>query len=64
MPNVTEPPIRPGIRTTEFWTTLLTVLLLEVGTLYSQHPWAQVAGHIGAALVAAGYGLSRAYVKR
>ncbi len=54
---------RPGIRTTEFWLALIVVLGGELSAAYSSQPWAQVVGHVAAALSALGYGFSRARVK-
>ena len=54
---------RPGILTTEFWLALIVTLLGALAAVYAE-PWAQVAGLVAAALAAAGYGFSRASVKR
>jgi len=57
-------PVKPGIRSTEFWLALVATILVSLAGVYTEAEWAKVAGIIGAALVSAGYSLSRAQVKR
>lgn len=59
-----EQQTKPGIRTTEFWLALLVILGGAVATVYPTNNAAQVAGLVAGALAAAGYGVSRALVKR
>ena len=58
-----DAPHKPGLRTTEFWLAICVATMCSVAAVYSKYEWAQVAGTIGAALTAAGYGFSRASVK-
>ena len=55
---------KPGIKTSEFWLSLVTTVLLSLTSVYTDQEWAKVAGIIGAALVAMGYGLSRGAAKK
>ena len=55
---------KPGIKTSEFWLSLLTTVLLSLTSLYAEEEWAKVAGILGASLVAMGYGLSRGAAKK
>ena len=55
---------RPGLKTTEFWLALIVTLGGAVAGVYAEAQWAQVAGMLTSALVVAGYGFSRANVKR
>lgn len=55
---------RPGLKTTEFWLAMIVTIGGMVASVYAEAQWAQVAGMVAAALAAAGYGFSRAGVKR
>ena len=55
---------RPGLKTTEFWLALIVTLGGAVAGIYAEAQWAQVAGILAATLVTAGYGFTRAGVKR
>lgn len=62
------PTTRPGIRTTEFWLSIISVVLIQwsVTRFPEGSPFAPVApfaGVIGQAVVAMGYSLSRSKVK-
>lgn len=59
----TEPTIRPGIRTTEFWLALTVAMLGGLAALYATEPWAQIAGILAASLTSLGYGMARAKAK-
>lgn len=63
MTNETTP-AKPGIRSTEFWLALAATILVAVGGVWAESELAKLAGIVGAALVSAGYSLSRAQVKR
>lgn len=54
---------KPGIKTTEFWLTLAAATFLGLTAVYTDEKWAQLAGVIGTALVAMGYGITRAKAK-
>jgi hypothetical protein len=61
-----KPPIKPGYKTTEFW---LSVLAIVVGGLVSsgafvEGPFAQVLGVVQSTLVALGYTVARGLAKR
>ena len=55
---------KPGIRSTEFLLALIVTLLGALAGIYAEAQWAQVGGMVAAALASAGYGFSRASVKR
>ena len=55
---------KPGIKTTEFFIALLVVVLGGLPQAFPDgDPWVKMAGIIGAALTAAGYGFVRAKTK-
>jgi len=56
---------KPGIKTTEFWLALIAMVLVAMPQAFGENApqWVQVAGIIGAALIAMGYGVSRAISK-
>lgn len=54
---------RPGWRTTEFWVTLFVAAAGVLTNVYSNKPWAQVAGAVAAALVSMGYVQGRSKIK-
>lgn len=68
MTDPTVPPVdpaeRPGIKTTEFWLAVFVVVGGALAAQFSTNPIAQTIGMIAAALGSAGYGFSRAMVKR
>lgn len=55
---------RPGIATTEFWLALAIVIGSAVAATYAETDIGRIAGLVAAALVTAGYGFTRAGVKR
>lgn len=57
--------MKPGIKTTEFWLALIAMVLVALPSAFGENApqWVQVAGIIGAALIAMGYGISRAVAK-
>lgn len=57
------PKHKTGLFTTEFWLSLAATALCGLAVSYTEQPWAQAAGAIGAALVAMGYGVNRAKTK-
>lgn len=59
---MTEAP-KPGLKTTEFWLSLAATALCGLSVTYATETWAQVLGALGAALVAMGYGVTRAKAK-
>lgn len=61
---MSAPETKPGIKTTEFWLALLVVFGSSVAAVYPTSSAAQVAGIAAGTLAAAGYGFSRALVKR
>lgn len=68
--NEVRPPAKPGIRTTEFWVTIVTVLgalllpFLPVEKAERLGEWATLIGQIAAAAAAVAYAFARAIVKR
>ena len=54
---------KAGIKTTEFWLSLVATVLCGVAASYADQTWGQMAGVIGAALITMGYGASRAKAK-
>jgi len=54
---------RPGYQTTEFWLAIIVAVGGELSAAYSTQPWAQIVGHVAAALAAIGYGFARSKVK-
>lgn len=56
--------MKSGIKTTEFWMALVVTVAGVVASVYSTQPWAQALGLVASALASAGYGLSRASVKK
>jgi drug/metabolite transporter (DMT)-like permease len=55
-----------GYRTSEFWISLLAVIVgavLSSGAIPSEGPWAQIAGLVATILGALGYSVPRAFVK-
>lgn len=57
---------RPGIRTSEFWLSLLAAILgalISSGAFAQGSPWVQGAGVLLVALSALGYGATRARIK-
>ena len=56
---------KPGIRTTEFWLTLVAMILVNLPSVFMDPApqWVMVAGLIGSVLAAMGYGISRAVSK-
>lgn len=57
--------MKPGIKTTEFWLALIAMVFVNLPQVFVTDPpqWVLVAGLIGSALIAAGYGVSRAVAK-
>jgi len=58
---------KPGVRTTEFWLTLLATLAsgaAALDILPVEHPSMRLAGLVGMVLSAMGYGAMRAVAKR
>jgi len=55
--------MRPGYQTTEFWLSLLALVLLNVGAALAEGQLRVVLLAVGNALVAAGYSLSRGLAK-
>lgn len=62
--NENAPLTRAGIRTTEFWLSLIAVVAINLAAAYSEAKWATPLAILGNALVAAGYGFARSGVKR
>ena len=56
--------MKSGWKTTEFWLALVVTVGGSLATYYSEAEWAKVVGIVAAALASAGYGLSRASVKK
>ena len=56
---------KPGIATTEFWLSIIAMVLVNLPQAFIENPpqWVTVAGLIGSALIAMGYGVSRALTK-
>ena len=56
---------KPGIKTTEFWLCIIAMVLVNLPQVFVENPpqWVLVAGLIGSALIAMGYGISRAVSK-
>jgi uncharacterized membrane protein len=54
-----------GIRTSEFWLTLVAMILVNLPSVFMDPApqWVMVAGLIGSVLAAMGYGISRAVTK-
>jgi hypothetical protein len=60
-------PVKPGYKTTEFWLTLVAVVLSAVassGLLAEGSTWVKVVGVALAVLATLGYTASRAVVKK
>lgn len=55
---------RPGLRTTEFWLALIVTIVGSIATVYADTDIGRTAGLVSIALAAAGYGFTRAQVKR
>lgn len=55
---------RPGLKTTEFWLALAVTIGGAVAAVYAETDIGRVAGMVAAALAAAGYGFTRANLKR
>lgn len=55
---------RPGLKTTEFWLALIVTVIGAIAGVYAETDIGRVAGLVAATLAAAGYGFSRAGVKR
>lgn len=65
MSDQSAPELRPGIRTTEFWLSMVVAIGTVVGSAtWIDESWAQVVNAIVGLLVAAGYGFQRAQVKK
>jgi len=56
---------KPGVKTTEFWLTLIAMILVNLPSVFMDPApqWVMVAGLIGSVLAAMGYGISRAVTK-
>lgn len=59
-----EPPVKPGLRTSEFWLALVVTIFGAASSVFSHNQWAQLAGIVAAAMASAGYGWSRGTAKR
>lgn len=58
--------MKPGIRTTEFWLTLIAVLasaVLASGLLPHESVTTKIVGIVGAVLASMGYGAARTHAK-
>lgn len=55
--------MKDGVKTTEFWLSLVAVVIGALATQYKDQPWAPVAGTIAASLAAAAYTQSRSSAK-
>jgi len=56
--------MKPGIKTTEFWLSLIAVIAGAVALNYAESELGQIAGAVAAGLGTLGYGHSRAQVKK
>lgn len=58
--------MKPGIKTSEFWLSIGAMVLVNLPQVFVENPpqWVLVAGLVGSALIAAGYGVSRAITKK
>lgn len=56
--------VKPGIRTSEFWLSIIAVIALNASAVYAESQWAPLAAIIGNALIAAGYGYARVQAKK
>ena len=65
MTGTDQPPApKPGLYSTEFWLAVVVAMFGGLAAVEADAEWARVAGIIAAALSSAGYGFSRAMVKR
>lgn len=55
--------MKPGVKTTEFWLSLLAMVLVNLPQIFTDAQWALVAGLVGTALIAMGYGYVRTRAK-
>lgn len=55
---------KAGVKSSEFWLALGVTVLGAVASVYAETEVGRVAGTIAAALVVAGYGFTRASVKK
>lgn len=65
MPSPVKP-VKPGIKTTEFWITMVCMIIgfiLESGVITEGSPAGVIAGAILQAAAAAGYAVSRGKAK-
>jgi hypothetical protein len=55
---------KPGLHTTEFWVTVLTLLAFLIFAIADALPdkWAAIAGAVSAGLYAVGRGLAKSHV--
>ncbi len=56
--------MKPGINTSEFKMAVAVLMLIAIGSAWTDSPVAEAAGYIGAALTTAGYGFVRASAKK
>ncbi len=64
---VAEKAAKPGYKSTEFWLSLMAMIISAVvasGTLQEGSIWSSVVGVVGVALTSMGYNASRATVKQ
>lgn len=59
-----EPPVKPGVRTSEFWLACAVAFFAAASAVFTNNQWAQLGGIMAAALASAGYGWSRGTTKR
>lgn len=55
--------MKSGIKTSEFWVSLLALFLINLSAVFVDSEWTKMAAIIGDALVAAGYVFGRSKVK-
>lgn len=55
---------KPGIKTSEFWLSLLVALAGSLSAAFSTEPWAKALGAVAAAFTAVGYSFARSQIKR
>lgn len=56
--------MKPGRKTSEFWTTFGAILFSSVATFSSTSPWVQIAGLVCSALSGMVYTHGRAEIKK
>lgn len=56
--------MKPGIATTEFWVSLVALILVNVGGILAEGELSTIMLTVGNALIAAGYTFARSSVKK